>query len=190
MYVSCVFPSLWLSFQITAVSNAYSLLFLYFPFFLQVAVSHTLAQQIHVLNEPDRNVPSKAAVFSLLQLPINWRNWSFHWAQKCSKIWLTLVICVTLSKWSPTLILVKWLNMKLPPSSQPWSFGSFAVGSLCRGHHHSSSWSFHSIVYMRKNSEGSLLAESLAKVLTILQKFTSEHQGQEYNSEMRSGKLL
>lgn len=88
MDVSCVFPSLWLSFQINAVSNAYSFLFLYFLFFLQVAVPHALVQQICVLNQPGRNVPSKAALSRLLQLPINWCNWSLHWAQKSSKIWL------------------------------------------------------------------------------------------------------
>lgn len=105
-----------------------------FQFFFKLQFPHTLARQISVLNEPCKNVPSKAAVFRLLQLPINWCNWSSHWAQKGSKIRLTQVICVTLSIWTPTLILVKWLNMTLPPSSQPCSSGGFAVGSLWRGH--------------------------------------------------------
>ena len=49
-----------------------------------------------------------------------------------------------------------------------------------------SSRSFHS----RDNSAGSLLAESLGKILTSLWKFTLEHQYQLHHNGMRNGRLL
>lgn len=82
--------------------------------------------------------------------------------------------------------MVKWLSINLQPSSQPWGFGGFAVRNLEGGTAILSSWSFHS----RDNSAGSVLTESLEKVLTSLQKFTLEDQDQQHHSGMRNGTLL
>lgn len=49
-----------------------------FQFFVKLQFPHALAQQISVLNEPFKNVPSKAAVFRLLQLPSNCCNGNSH----------------------------------------------------------------------------------------------------------------
>lgn len=71
MHVLCVFPSLWLLLQITAVYSIYLFLCIHFPIFLQFAVPPALAQQISVLVEPIEKVPSKTTDDGLLQLPNN-----------------------------------------------------------------------------------------------------------------------